>query len=109
MGRFAVLVVLLPCRLLVPAAALAAMTNLRVFRVGTRVFGAAVPELEEGETGSMSKKYMMASVVVLLIFQSLAAVVRSGSTMKASWGKDLSFLKLPDVSKQGIGLLGLPP
>ena len=72
MGRFAVLVVLLPCRLLVPAAALAAMTNLRVFRVGTRVFGAAVPELEEGETGSMSKKYMMASVVVLLIFQSLA-------------------------------------
>ena len=62
---------LLPCRLLVPAVALAAMTNLRVFRVGTRVFGAAVPDLEEGEPGSMSKKYMMASVVVLLIFQSL--------------------------------------
>ena len=66
------LVVVLPCRLLVPAVALAAMTNLRVFRVGTRVFGAAVPDLEEGEQGSMSKKYMMASVVALLIFQSLA-------------------------------------
>ena len=56
-------------RLLIPAAALAAMTNLRVFRVGTRIFGANVAP--EGETGMMSKKYMTASVVVLLIFQSL--------------------------------------
>ena len=55
-------------RLLIPASTLAAMTNLRVFRSGTRIFGANVePDVE---TGMMSKKYMTASVVVLLIFQS---------------------------------------
>ena len=54
------------------------MTNLRVFRAGTRVFGAKVPELEEGETGSMSTKYTVGSVVVLLIFQSLD-MLKSGS------------------------------
>ena len=56
--------------LLLPTTALAVVLNLRVFRVGQRVFGAEVPKLEEGETASMSRKYMMASVVVLLIFQN---------------------------------------
>ena len=67
--------------LLLPAAALAVTLNLRVFRVGQRVFGADVPELEEGETASMSRKYMMASVAVLLIFQNWFAWTSEKSGM----------------------------
>ena len=68
--------------LLLPAAALAVLLNLRVFRVGQNVFGADVPELEEGETASMSRKYMMASVVVLLLFQNWFAWT---SEMSGMW------------------------
>ena len=67
--------------LLLPAAALAVTLNLRVFRVGQHVFGADVPELEEGETASMSRKYMMASVVVLLLFQNWFAWTSAKSGM----------------------------
>ena len=67
--------------LLLPAAALAVTLNLRVFRVGQHVFGADVPELEEGETASMSRKYMMASVVVLFLFQNWFAWTSEKSGM----------------------------
>ena len=67
--------------LLLPAAALAVTLNLHVFRVGQRVFGADAPELEEGETASMSRKYMMASVVVLLLFQNWFAWTSEKSGM----------------------------
>lgn len=56
-------------RLLLPAAAMAAATNLLLFHLGPREFRATVPSLEAGETASMSRKYMQASVSMLLIFQ----------------------------------------
>ncbi|CAK9109341.1 unnamed protein product [Durusdinium trenchii] len=55
--------------LLLPAAAMAAATNLLLFHLGPREFRATVPSLEAGETASMSRKYMQASVSMLLIFQ----------------------------------------
>lgn len=56
-------------RLLLPVACLAAMTNLLSFRIGPREFRAVLPTLEAGETASMSKKYIRASIGILLIFQ----------------------------------------
>ena len=82
--------------LLLPAASLAVLLNLRVFRVGQRVFGADVPELEEGETASMSRKYMMASVVVLLLFQNWFAWT---SQMSGMWLLSLA-------SCLAVGLMG---
>ncbi|CAK9026054.1 LRR receptor-like serine/threonine-protein kinase FLS2 (Protein FLAGELLIN-SENSING 2) (Protein FLAGELLIN-SENSITIVE 2), partial [Durusdinium trenchii] len=55
--------------LLLPVACLAAMTNLLSFRIGPREFRAVLPTLEAGETASMSKKYIRASIGILLIFQ----------------------------------------
>ena len=82
--------------LLLPAAALAVTLNLRVFRVGQNVFGADVPELEEGETASMSRKYMMASVVVLLLFQNWFA-----------WTSEMSGMWLLSLAScLAVGLMG---
>lgn len=102
-------------RLLIPAVALAAMTNLRVFRVGTRIFGATVPQ--QDETGFISKKYLMASVAVLLLFQSL--VTGSVGSTRRPRGLDCTstppilayttvYSCLPAARNSGIGLSGLP-
>ncbi|CAK9018787.1 unnamed protein product [Durusdinium trenchii] len=54
-------------RLLLPAAGMAASTNLLLVQLGRRHFHAVVPSLD-GETASMSRKYLQASVGILLIF-----------------------------------------
>lgn len=59
------------CRLLIPAVFVATWSNLIVFRMAKWKFNARVPDLEDGETASMSRKYMHFSLGVLLIFQSL--------------------------------------
>lgn len=59
------------CRLLIPAVFMATWSNLIVFRMAKWKFNAKVPDLEDGETASMSRKYMHFSLGVLLIFQSL--------------------------------------
>ncbi|CAK9026243.1 unnamed protein product [Durusdinium trenchii] len=53
--------------LLLPAAGMAASTNLLLVQLGRRHFHAVVPSLD-GETASMSRKYLQASVGILLIF-----------------------------------------
>lgn len=55
--------------LLIPAVFMATWSNLIVFRMAKWKFNAKVPDLEDGETASMSRKYMHFSLGVLLIFQ----------------------------------------
>ncbi|CAK9018032.1 unnamed protein product [Durusdinium trenchii] len=55
--------------LLLPAVSMAVMTNLLMFQIGASEFHANVPILEQGETASMSRKYMQLSVGILLLFQ----------------------------------------
>lgn len=53
---------------------MAVMTNLLMFQIGASEFHANVPILEQGETASMSRKYMQLSVGILLLFQRYVSI-----------------------------------